>query len=110
MSIIFQSLFSNKSYILLLFLCIFSRYLTTIYYFEDIDSLRFALAASDYNVLESRPHFPGYPVYCFILQIIYYLTNSVGLAFSLIGGFSIFIIIVFTNKITALFVKNDPNA
>tara|TARA_B100000900_G_scaffold416222_1_gene450225 strand:+ start:586 stop:2025 length:1440 start_codon:yes stop_codon:yes gene_type:complete len=107
MSIIFQSLSSNKSYILLLFLCIFSRYLTTIYYFEDIDSLRFALAANDYNVLESRPHFPGYPVYCFILQIIYYLTNSVGLAFSLIGGFSIFIIIVFTNKITALFVKKN---
>tara|TARA_B100001287_G_scaffold271925_1_gene272896 strand:- start:8419 stop:9858 length:1440 start_codon:yes stop_codon:yes gene_type:complete len=105
MSLIFQSLTANKSYILLLFICIFSRYITTIFYFEDIDSLRFALSASDYNILESRPHFPGYPVYCFILQIVYCLINSVAIAFSFIGGVSIFIIIFFINKIIGLFVN-----
>ena len=90
--------FDRYFYITLLVLCILSRLVTSIFYIEDIDSLRFALAANDYDVLSNRPHFPGYPFYCFILSSFFSLLSSLGLAFSLIGGISVFVLIYFTGK------------
>tara|TARA_Y100000589_G_scaffold291210_1_gene294576 strand:- start:2612 stop:4048 length:1437 start_codon:yes stop_codon:yes gene_type:complete len=96
----FKSYFVRKKAILsLLLICFISRGITSIYYIEDIDSLRFALSAIEFNILDSRPHFPGYAVYCFFLQIVYFFTQNIGLTFSLIGGFSIFLILVFSKKI-----------
>ncbi len=94
-------------YITLLVLCILSRLGTSIFYIEDIDSLRFALAANDYDVLSNRPHFPGYPLYCFILSSFYSLLGSLGFAFSLIGGISVFILIYFTGKIYQLMTSKE---
>ena len=46
--------------------CIGSRLLSTIYYIEDLDSLRFALSMVDYDVAKLQPHFPAIP--CFLLD------------------------------------------
>ncbi|MBH10520.1 MAG: hypothetical protein CMG74_09275 [Candidatus Marinimicrobia bacterium] len=88
----------EQSYILLFSACIISRLATAIFYIEDIDSLRFALSISEYNLLKLQPHFPGYPVYCFMAKILFFSTNSLGVTFSLLGGSSIFFIILFTLK------------
>ena len=89
----------NHLYLLILFiLCFFSRVLTSIYYIEDIDSLRFAFSLYDYDITKLQPHFPGYPVFCFIAKIIYLVTGSMGITFSIIGGVSIFFIIYYLLK------------
>ena len=79
-------------------LCICSRLLTTIYYIEDIDSLRFALSMVAYDVGKLQPHFPAYPVFCFLAKIVYGVTGRYAIAFSLLGGLSTFLIIFFTLK------------
>ena len=90
----------NHLYLLILFiLCFSSRILTSIYYIEDIDSLRFALSLYDYDITKLQPHFPGYPVFCFIAKIIYLLTGSMGITFSIIGGVSVYYLIYFMLKL-----------
>ena len=83
-------------------LCVASRLLTTIYYIEDLDSLRFALSMVDYDVAKLQPHFPAYPVFCFAGKLIYAITGRYALAFSLIGGVSIFLTIFFLFKIARI--------
>ena len=83
-------------------LCVGSRLLTTIYYIEDLDSLRFALSMVDYDVTKLQPHFPAYPVFCFVGKLIYAITGRYALAFSLIGGVSVFLIIFFLFKIAGI--------
>ncbi len=100
-------LIHNKRILLLLVFCVLSRICTSIFYIEDIDSLRFALSAIYFDITDSRPHFPGYPIFCFLLQKIYFLIKNIGLTFSIIGGFSIFTIIIFINKI--IFELKVPN-
>ena len=71
--------------------------MSSIYYIEDIDSLRFALSIFDQFDLEKlQPHFPGYPVFCFFGYIIYSITGSLANTFSIIGSLSIFLIIYFS--------------
>ena len=82
--------------------CIGSRLLSTIYYIEDLDSLRFALSMVDYDVAKLQPHFPAYPVFCYIAKLIYVVTRRYALAFSLVGGFSTFFTIYFTLKLTKI--------
>ena len=90
----------NHLYLLILFiLCFSSRILTSIYYIEDIDSLRFALSLYDYDITKLQPHFPGYPVFCFIAKIIYLLTGSMSITFSIIGGVSVYYLIYFMLKL-----------
>ena len=87
-------------YTILLILCIISRILTSIFYIEDIDSLRFAYSIVDeYNLLKLQPHFPGYAIFCFIAKILYMVFGNMGFVFSLIGGASTFIIIYFSLKL-----------
>jgi len=97
----------NKNLLLFFLLCIISRLLFTIYYIEDIDSLRFALSTFEFNIANQMPHFPGYPIYCFILKVIFLSTKSLGLSFSLIGGISIFLISIFLDKIWVLFFNKN---
>ena len=85
--------------------CIGSRLLSTIYYIEDLDSLRFALSMVDYDVAKLQPHFPAYPVFCCIAKLLYAITHRYALAFSLIGGLSTFFTIFFTLKIAKLSVS-----
>lgn len=87
----------------ILTLCIFSRILTTIYYIEDVDSLRFALSIKDYDLSAYQPHFPAYPVYCFIVKLFYAVTGGkLAISFSIVGGLSIFGVIYFTIAIYRL--------
>ena len=86
----------NHLYLLILFfVCLFSRIFTSIYYIEDIDSLRFAFSLYDYDITKLQPHFPGYPVFCFIAKLIYVVTGSMGITFSIIGGVSVYFLIYF---------------
>ena len=85
--------------------CIGARLLSTIYYIEDLDSLRFALSIVDYDVAKLQPHFPAYPVFCCIAKLFYAVTRRYALAFSLIGGLSAFFTIFFTLKIAKISVS-----
>ena len=90
----------NHLYLLILFfVCLFSRIFTSIYYIEDIDSLRFAFSLYDYDITKLQPHFPGYPVFCFIAKLIYVVTGSMGITFSIIGGVSVYFLIYFMLKL-----------
>ena len=79
--------------------------LSTIYYIEDLDSLRFALSIVDYDVAKLQPHFPAYPVFCCLAKLLYAITRRYALAFSLVGGLSTFFTIFFTLKITKISVS-----
>ena len=83
-------------------LCVSSRLLTTIYYIEDIDSLRFALSMVEYDVAKLQPHFPAYPCFCFLAKLFFTITGRFAIAFSLIGGVSTFLVIFFTLKIAKI--------
>lgn len=82
--------------------CVGSRLLSTIYYIEDLDSLRFALSMIDYDVAKLQPHFPAYPVFCWIAKLFYAVIRRYALAFSLLGGLSTFFTIFFTLKIAKI--------
>ena len=90
---------NHNNLIILLFVCIFSRIATSINYIEDIDSLRFALSIQDYDILSLQPHFPGYPIFCFLSKILHFIFGSMGISFSIIGGISIFFIIYYLLRI-----------
>ena len=85
--------------------CIGSRLLSTIYYIEDLDSLRFALSIVDYDVAKLQPHFPAYPVFCCLAKLFYAITRRYALTFSLVGGLSTFFTIFFTLKIAKISVS-----
>ncbi|MAJ44409.1 MAG: hypothetical protein CMF96_06670 [Candidatus Marinimicrobia bacterium] len=97
-------------YYILLLICLLSRIISSIYYIEDIDSLRFALSIVDeYSVAKYQPHFPGYPVYCFIAIILYKITGSLAISASLIGGLSTFFIIYFSLKILKIKIESKSS-
>ena len=90
----------NHNYlVVLLLVCIFSRIATSVYYIEDIDSLRFALSIQDYDIISLQPHFPGYPVFCFLAKILHFIFGNMGASFSIIGGVSIFFIVYYLLRI-----------
>ena len=98
----------NQSTLILFLCCIISRIYTSIYYIEDIDSLRFALSIADhFNLSKFQPHFPGYPVFCFIVKIIYLFTGNIGISFSIVGGISTFFIIFYSLKILNLNIDSS---
>ena len=82
--------------------CIASRLLSTIYYIEDLDSLRFSLSMIDYDVAKLQPHFPAYPIFCWTAKLFYAVIRRYALAFSLLGGLSTFFTIFFTLKIAKI--------
>ena len=86
---------NNNLLIALFIICILSRVLTSIYYVEDIDSLRFSLSIIDYDITKLQPHFPGYPIFCFFVKVIHFFTGNMGISFSIIGGLSTFFIVYY---------------
>jgi hypothetical protein len=83
-------------YIGLFAACVVSRLLTTIYYIEDTDSLRFALSVYDeFDVASLQPHFPGSPVFWAAARLFYWMTGSFAFAFSLVGGLATFAVVYF---------------
>lgn len=102
-----NSRFNHNHYnIILLILCVVCRISTTIYYIEDIDSLRFALSIKDYDITKFQPHFPGYPVFCFIVKGLFLITNSMAVSFSIIGGAATFMIIFSILKISRVEINS----
>ena len=97
----------SKALTLLFATCVLTRIASTIYYIEDADSLRFALGILDYDVVKYQPHFPGYPVYCFLVKIFYSFTNSLAISFSIVGGVACLCIIYFIAKIRILFFRRS---
>ena len=91
-----------QSNLILFTICVLSRAITSIYYIEDIDSLRFALGIQDYSIINLQPHFPGYPIFIFFAKIVFFFSNSLGITFSIMGGISIFIIIHFTCRLAKI--------
>lgn len=100
-----RTLFSSRearTYIVLLLLCVGTRIASTIYYIEDPDSLRFALGVTDFDIAALQPHFPGYPVFCFVVWLWYKLTGSFALGFSITGSISVFVIILALQRMLRL--------
>ena len=97
-----------QSNLILFAICVLSRAITSIYYIEDIDSLRFALGIQDYSIINLQPHFPGYPIFIFFAKIVFFFSNSLGITFSIMGGISIFIIIHYTCKLARIEL-NSPD-
>lgn len=92
-------------YIGLLVVCVATRLATTIYYIEDTDSLRFALSVADgFDVADLQPHFPGYPVFWAVAKVLFWITGSFAVSFSLIGGVATFAVIVFAARLA----RRDP--
>lgn len=94
-----MTLNKKQIYFILFLICIVSRIFTSIYYIEDIDSLRFALSLKEFDITRLQPHFPGYAVFYFFSKVINLITGSTGISFSIIGGTSVFLIIIYTLKI-----------
>ena len=89
----------KNQYLLLVLLLstVLIKSISSIFYIEDIDSLRFALSIYDkFDLSKLQPHFPGYPVFCFSAKIIYSLIGSIAHTFSIIGADSTFFIIYFS--------------
>ncbi|MGZ8570346.1 MAG: hypothetical protein ACXWW0_13230 [Bacteroidia bacterium] len=82
----------KAEWLMLFVLVLTSRLLTSIYYIEEPDSLRFALAIKEFDVVKLQPHFPGYPVFCWLAQVLFAITDSMAVSFSIIGTLSIFTI------------------
>ena len=85
--------------IALFIICILSRVSTSIYYVEDIDSLRFSLSVLEYDITKLQPHFPGYPIFCFFVKVIHFFIGNMGVSFSIVGGLSTFFIVYYLLRI-----------
>ena len=88
-----NSTLNGTSWAAIFFLCMAARLFTTINYIEDPDSLRFALSIENYNLASLQPHFPGYPVFCFVVKALTIALSKFSYAFSIVGGFSTFVVI-----------------
>jgi 4-amino-4-deoxy-L-arabinose transferase-like glycosyltransferase len=90
-----------RYFLLLLAVALASRLLTTIYYIEDPDSLRFALSVYDeFSVSDLQPHFPGYPVFWVLARGLYLATGHLAVSFSILGGFAAAVIAFVTVRLT----------
>lgn len=101
---------NRRSYLILLgFVCIASRLLTSINYIEDPDSLRFALGVIDFDLSLLQPHFPGYPVYIAVVKLFYFLLGYYHVAFAITGGISIFLLVLAAEKLQGHFYPRSSN-
>ena len=83
----------------LLLLFVATRIFTSVYYIEDFDSLNFATGAMDFNMRANQPHFPGYPVFMLLVKMLYWLTGSFAIAFSVIGGVASFVLLLCVSRL-----------
>lgn len=81
----------NRSSILLalsLPVAIAMRVVVAIGYVADPDSLRFALAVDSFDIVALQPHFPGYPVFVWLTQLLDAIGLTLPTTFAVIGGFA----------------------
>ena len=99
---------TSKDYFWIIFgfLIVVSRLLTRINYIEDPDSLRFALAIQEFDLVKSQPHFPAYPIYCFIGKLFYWATQNISISLTLVGTVATFLITYFANQLVKLLYIN----
>ena len=81
---------------LLALLCVASRAAMAIYYLADPDSLRFALSIVDYDLARLQPHFPGYPIFSFLVKGIDLFAGSFAFSFAVVGAVATVAIIAAT--------------
>ena len=93
-------------WIALFLACIGTRLLTVIRYIEDPDSLRFALAVVNYDLAAMQPHFPAYPLFCFVVKGFYLMVGNFSISFALVGGVFTFVLIFFSVKTASLIWKD----
>ena len=67
-------------------ICMVSRLLFIGEYLEGWDSIDFALGLHDYDIAYYQPHFPGYPVYMFLLLVGSSFTDNDVLALTIPGA------------------------
>lgn len=97
-----MELLKTKHLYVWLLLILISRYVTHILYIEDIDSLRFALSTVEYDLTKFQPHFPAYPVYCFITKLVYWCTHSVSFAHYVSGVIGMMLVFIGTRTLYTL--------
>ncbi len=95
----------SAEWLLIFTAIIVSRLLTSIYYIEEPDSMRFALALTEFDVLKLQPHFPGYPVFCWFTKLLYNVTGSMGVTFSIAGGLSVCVVLYSLTGILSMITK-----
>ncbi|HEY8402768.1 MAG TPA: hypothetical protein VIK89_15975 [Cytophagaceae bacterium] len=83
-------------HIIVFLVCIISRIATAVYHVEDPESMHFALSILDYDLTQAQPDFPGYPVFCFIVKLLYLITGSIAVSFALVGGVATYLIIYYS--------------
>jgi len=71
----------------------------------DWDSVQFALAIKDFNMVNHLPHPPGYPVYIFLARLINYFTNNPTLSLTLLSAFAGSLSIIFFYLIAKKFLS-----
>ena len=71
-----------------------------------LQSTYLLISFTDYDITKLQPHFPGYPVYCFLAKILYFFTKSFAVTFSILGGVAIFYIIYFLLKILEIYLES----
>lgn len=81
-------------------LCLAVRLATTIRHIEDADSLRFALGVLDFDVTRLQPQFPGYAAFMGAAKLLYALTGGYAIAFSLLGGAGLFVLVHYALALT----------
>lgn len=94
-----MELLKTKQLYFWLLLIVISRFITHITYIEDIDSLRFALSTVEYDLTKFQPHFPAYPVYCFITKLMYWFTHSVSFSHYFSGVFGMALVFIGTRSL-----------
>lgn len=82
--------------IILLLLCLISRILTSLYYVEDVENLRYALSVVDFNWALHNANYVGAPLFVAITKGAYFITGNLPVAFSMIGALGLFLLIYFT--------------
>ncbi|MCR6638059.1 MAG: hypothetical protein NVV82_03445 [Sporocytophaga sp.] len=84
--------------IILLLLCLISRILTSLYYVEDVENLRYALSVVDFNWALHNANYVGAPLFVAITKGAYFITGNLPVAFSMIGALGLFFTYIFYLK------------
>jgi len=85
-----------STYIVLLLICILSRLLSSINYIEDPESLRVAISVfENFDSAHYHLFFSEHPLFFLVAKILYLIFRNISVIFSIIGGASVFFIIIF---------------
>jgi hypothetical protein len=85
-----------STHIVLLLICILSRLLSSINYIEDPESLRVAISVfENFDSAHYHLFFSEHPLFFLVAKILYLIFRNISVVFSIIGGTSVFFIIVF---------------